>query len=76
MRRRTLIPSMVVICLAGPALAQQGPAVSEQDAQQAADTISKKFETAYNAGDGAGIASLFAEGGTYLTPGGTALTDR
>ncbi len=75
MMRRTLIPSMLAICLAGPVLAQ-GPAVSEQDAQQAANTISKKFETAYNAGDAAGIASLFADGGTYLTPGGTVLSDR
>jgi hypothetical protein len=46
MMRRTLITSMLVICLAGPVLAQQGPAISEQDAQKAADTISKKFETA------------------------------
>ncbi len=74
--RRTLIPSMLVLCFAGPVLAQQEPAVSEQDAQQAANTISKKFETAYNAGDAAGIASLFADGGTYLTPGGTVLSNR
>lgn len=76
MMRRTLVPSMLVICLAAPVLAQQGPVVSEQDARQAADTISSKFETAYNAGDAAGIASLFADGGTYLTPGGTVLSDR
>ncbi len=76
MKRYTLIPSMLVICFAGPVLAQQGSVVSEQDAQQAANTISKKFETVYNAGDGAAIASLFAEGGTYLTPGGTVLSDR
>lgn len=76
MMRRTLIPSVLAICLAGPVLAQQGPAVSEQEDQQAANTISKNFETAYNAGDGAGIASLFADGGTYLTPGGKVLSDR
>ena len=76
MMRRTLISSMLAICLAGPVLAQQGSTVSEQDAQQAANTISKKFETAYNAGDAAGIASLFADGGIYLTPGGTVLSDR
>ncbi len=64
MMRRTLVPSMLVICLAAPVLAQQGPVVSEQDARQAADTISRKFETAYNAEDAAGIASLFADGGT------------
>jgi len=76
MMRRTLISSMLVICLAGPVLAQQGPAMSEQDARKAADMMAKKFETAYNAGDAAGIANLFADDGVYMTPVGTAMTDR
>jgi len=76
MMRRTLISSMLVICLAGPVLAQQGPAVSEQDARKAADMMAKKFETAYNAGDAAGIVNLFADDGVYMTPVGTAMTDR
>lgn len=73
--RLTLMSSILVVYLAAPVFAQQGP-VSEQDARQAADSMAKKFETAYNAADAAGIANLFADGGTYLTPGGTVLTDR
>lgn len=77
MKLRTLTPSLVFICLAaGPVLAQQSPVVSEQDARQAADSMAKKFATAYNAGDAAGIANLFADGAIYLTPGGTVLSDR
>jgi uncharacterized protein (TIGR02246 family) len=73
---RILMSSMLLICLAGPVLAQQGHAVSEQEAQKAADAVAKKFETAYNAGDAAGLAGLFAETAVYLTPGGTVLSDK
>jgi ketosteroid isomerase-like protein len=58
-----------------PVLAQQGSNLSEQDAHQAAAIHAKKFESAYNAGDGAGIAKLFTKGGVYLIPGGTVLSD-
>lgn len=76
MMLRALMPSAFVICLAtGPVLAE-GPTVSEQDARQAADSSAKKYETNYNEGNAAGIANLFADGGIYLTPGGTALTSR
>jgi len=50
--------------------------VSEQAAREAAESIAKQFETAYNAGNPAGIANLFAPGGVYLTPGGTMLSNR
>jgi uncharacterized protein (TIGR02246 family) len=71
---RALMPSAFALCLATGSVLAQGSTVSEQDARQAADSAAKKFETAYNAGDAAGIASLFAESGTYLTPGGTVLS--
>ena len=76
MIRNTPIAPILVLCATGAALAQQNAAVSEQAAHEAADTIAKQFAAAYNAGNPAGIATLFAQGGIYLTPGGTALTDR
>ena len=59
-----------------PHLAQQAAPVSDPDAKQAASTISKAWDDAYNAGNPAAIAALFAPGGVYLTPGGTMLKDR
>ena len=76
MMLRALMPSVLVVCLAGPVLAEQGHAVSDQTAQQAAESLAKKFETAYNAGNAAEIASLFAEDATFLTQAGTVLSDR
>jgi uncharacterized protein (TIGR02246 family) len=75
MTNRMLIASAVLLCLSTPVLAQQGSRLSEQDARRAADAHARQFETAYNAGDAAGIAKLFTKGGVYLTPGGTVLSD-
>ena len=63
------------LCAISPALVQQAAAVSEGEAQNAASTVSQAFQDAYNAGKPAEIAALFTQGGVYLTPGGTMLTD-
>ena len=73
-RLRTAI-FLGTLCAASPALVQQAGAVSETEAKQAAATISQAFQDAYNAGKPAEIVALFAQGGVYLTPGGTLLTD-
>lgn len=65
---------LLISCVAGQAFAQQGLAVSDQAAREAAETMSKQFITEYNSGNSAGVASLFAQGGVFLTPGGTVLT--
>jgi ketosteroid isomerase-like protein len=65
--------SSVLVCVAGPVLAQT---VSPSDAKQAATQIAQTFAAAYNANKPADIAALFASGGVYLTPGGTVLTDQ
>ena len=58
--------------LSSSVLAQQ---VIDQTARQAMDETAKSFQTAYNAGNAAGIAALFTKDGVYLTPAGTALSD-
>jgi hypothetical protein len=58
--------------IASNALAQQ---LSEAGAQQAASQMSQAFASAYNAGKPADVVALFTKRGTYLTPGGTMLTD-
>jgi ketosteroid isomerase-like protein len=62
-------------CASGPVLAQQGGAMSEQAVLAAADSMTRRFVSAYNAGNPSGIAALFATGGVYLTPAGTILTN-
>ncbi|HJS86631.1 MAG TPA: nuclear transport factor 2 family protein [Acetobacteraceae bacterium] len=76
LRRVFLALVLAALCTPGPAFAEFGPAVSEQAAREAADTVARRFESAYNAGNPAAIASLFAKDGVYLTPGGTILTNR
>ena len=67
---------LVTLCVAGPTYAQQAPAVSEQAAREAADTVTRQFVTDYNNGNAAGLANLFAQNGVLLTVGGTMLTSR
>jgi uncharacterized protein (TIGR02246 family) len=77
MLRRVLAASVLVtLCVVGPAFAQHAAAVSEQAAREAADAAARRFEGAYNAGDAAGVAGLFARDGVYLAPGGAVLTSR
>ena len=67
-----LMAACALACLiATPALAQTG----DSDAKKTAAQVSKAFADAYNAGKPADIAAMFAQGGVYLTPGGTMLTD-
>ncbi|HEY1411350.1 MAG TPA: nuclear transport factor 2 family protein [Rhodopila sp.] len=73
---RILMSSLLLIGLTGPIFAQQAHALSEQEAQAAAEAMNKRFVAAYNGGDAAALAGLFAEGALYLTPGGTVLSDR
>jgi ketosteroid isomerase-like protein len=73
---RSLMSCVLTIYLAtGPALAQQTPLVSEREAREAGLQVAGKFEAAYNAGDAAAVARLFATKTTYFTPGGTVLSD-
>jgi ketosteroid isomerase-like protein len=77
MMRRALAASVLAtLCVTGSAFAQLGPAVSEQAARDAADTVARHFESTYNARSSAGVADLFAKDGVYLAPGGTILTNR
>jgi hypothetical protein len=39
------------------------------------EATAARFQSAYNSGNPASIAALFAKGGVYLTPAGTLLTD-
>lgn len=75
---RCVLPAsvLVTLCVAGPAFAQHAAAVSDQAAREAAETAARRFEGAYNAGDAAGVAELFAKDGVYLAPGGAVLTSR
>jgi uncharacterized protein (TIGR02246 family) len=67
--------ALAALCASGPVLAQQGGTVSEQTAREAADSVTRQFVSAYNAGNPSGIAALFAKDTVYLTPAGTILTD-
>jgi uncharacterized protein (TIGR02246 family) len=75
---RCVLPGsvLVTLCVAGPAFAQHVPAISEQAAREAAETVARRFESAYNAGASARVADLFAKDGVYLAPGGAVLTSR
>ncbi|HET6308945.1 MAG TPA: nuclear transport factor 2 family protein [Rhodopila sp.] len=73
--RLCTITLLASLCASGPVLADEGGMVSEQAAREAADAAAKQFESAYNAGNAAGIAALFAKDGVYLTPVGTMLSD-
>lgn len=76
MRRAFATSVLAILCGAGSAFAQLGPAISEQAARDAADIVARRFESAYNGGNPADVANLFAKDGVYLTPGGTILTNR
>src|SRR5208337_384158 len=67
--------AVAMLCLAGTGVLQHAKAVSQADADKAAATVSGAFQDSYNANNPAGISALFAQGGIYLTPGGTMLTD-
>ena len=62
----TIVP-MVAIGLAMPAAAQH---VSDQDARQAGESVVQAFNKASQAKDAAGLAALYSEDATYITPDG------
>ena len=62
----TIVP-IVAIGLAMPAVAQH---VSDQDARQAGEAVVQAFNKASQAGDAAGLAALYSEDATYITPDG------
>jgi len=68
---RLMAASALPARIAPPPLA--GP--SEADAKKPAEQVSQAFADAYNAKKPANIAALFVQGGVYLTPGGTMLSD-
>ena len=62
----TIVP-IVAIGLAMPAAAQH---VSDQDARQAGESVVQAFNKASQAKDAAGLAALYSEDATYITPDG------
>ena len=62
----TIVP-IVAIGLAMPAAAQH---VSDQDARQAGEAVVQAFNKASQAKDAAGLAALYSEDATYITPDG------
>jgi uncharacterized protein (TIGR02246 family) len=75
-RRALAASALAALCVAGPARAQQAPAVSEQAAREAAEAVIQRFAAEYNSGNAAGVAALFAQRGVLLTAGGTMVTGR
>jgi len=49
---------------------------TEATATEAATKITQAWDAAYNAGNPAGVAALFAPGFVFATPGGTLLHDK
>ena len=75
MTQRSLVPLLLMVSLtAAPAFAEQGAAISQQDARQAADTVENKFVASYNAGNAAEVAVLFTTDATHATAGGSVLS--
>ena len=75
MTQRSLVPLLLMVSLtAAPAFAEQGAAISQQDARQAADTVENKFVASYNAGNAAEVAVPFTTDATYATAGGSVLS--
>lgn len=62
----TIVP-IVAIGLAMPASAQD---VSDQAARQAGESVVQAFNKASQAKDAAGLAALYSEDATYITPDG------
>jgi ketosteroid isomerase-like protein len=62
---------VMMLCAAEAPRAQ----TTDKAALSALEATAARFQSAYNAGNAAGIAALFAKGGVYLTPAGTLLTD-
>jgi len=66
LRSLTIVP-IVAIGLAMPAAAQH---VSDRDAWQAGESVVQAFNKAAQAKDAAGLAALYSEDVTYITPNG------
>ncbi|MDB5406227.1 MAG: nuclear transport factor 2 [Rhodospirillales bacterium] len=76
MTLRPLMMAMLAVGLALPASAQQRSTMSQEEARQAADAVATKWADTYNKGDASGIAGIFTEDGTFVTPGGPVLSGR
>jgi uncharacterized protein (TIGR02246 family) len=67
MLRSFMFMPILAIGLAMPAAAQH---VSDQDARQAGESVVQAFNKASQAKDAAGLAALYSEDATYITPDG------
>ena len=74
--RRTAIAALFLFGLAGPALAQTNAPAGEQELRQAADTLGKEYDEAYNSKSASAMASLYTENGTLIPPGKTPVAGR
>ena len=63
--RDLIIAAVLALGLTAPAVAE--PA-SEQELRQAADTLAKGYDEAYNSKTASGMASLYTEDGTLVPP--------
>ncbi len=67
MLRSFSVAAVVAIGLVMPAAAQH---ISDQDARQAGESVVQAFNKAALAKDAAGLAALYSEDATYVTPDG------
>lgn len=67
MLRPFTVAAAAAIALAMPAAAQH---ISDQDARQAGESVVQAFNQASLAKDAAGLAALYSEDATYVTPDG------
>ncbi len=70
-----MLTAVVFFGVAMPAMAQSTGTVSEASATEAASKMAQAWDTAYNDGNPAGVAALFAADSTFATPAGTLLHD-
>jgi uncharacterized protein (TIGR02246 family) len=72
---RMITSCMLAVWLVSPTLAQER-GLSDEAARKVADTITTKYESAFNAADAASLSELYSQDATYLPALGPVLTGR
>jgi uncharacterized protein (TIGR02246 family) len=67
--RRPIMAALFAIGLAVPAFAMAAAPPSEQELRQAAASLGKGYDEAYNSKNASAMASLYTENGTLVPPG-------
>lgn len=73
---RAVVAGAMLVCFIGSASAQQGRSLSEQEASQAAESMTATYVSKFNAGDAEGVSGLFGDDAVYLNPVGAVMTSR